>query len=177
MVFLISWLYHLNVLPYIPLANTSCLWVCDPKNTKLHISILYTQNSRSQSQRTAALAAMCLPACFAPRISCGEGHGTSLIWTARLVQHTETQHWQTEQEHEWEERGNHLVCMLKHTVEWKELTERTVCVGCLCLSLPNASPPVCAYCFLCRQYMNNCKSCIESVRWNSRRQAETELRI
>lgn len=51
-VFLISWLYHLNVLPYIPLANTSCLWVCDPKNTKLHISILYTQNSRSQSQRT-----------------------------------------------------------------------------------------------------------------------------
>ena len=29
-VFLISWLYDLNVLPYIPLTNTSCL--CDPKN-------------------------------------------------------------------------------------------------------------------------------------------------
>lgn len=41
-VFLISCLYHLNVLPYIPLANTGCLWVCNPKNTKVHISTMYT---------------------------------------------------------------------------------------------------------------------------------------
>lgn len=34
-------MYHLNILPYIPLANTRCLRVCIPKNTKVHISTRY----------------------------------------------------------------------------------------------------------------------------------------
>lgn len=74
-------LYCLNILPYIPSAKTSYLWVCNPKNTKVHISTLYTHMHAHKhklkkpitARSNTALAATWLPACFAPRISCGEG--------------------------------------------------------------------------------------------------------
>lgn len=70
-VFLISCLYHLNVLPYIPLANTGCLWICNPKNTKLHISILYTHTHKTEGANHSAL--QCHPCSYlTPSMLCSQ---------------------------------------------------------------------------------------------------------
>lgn len=145
-VFLISCLYHFNALPYIPSASTGSVWVCSPKNTKVHINTQYTKaytvadkhtrthahKSKSKWQRapTSALAATWLPACFAPSISCGESHGTFFISSTQThntdtgqrpgdTERDKVTESEGRREEEWKEKGRNPLCVLKHTL-WNE---------------------------------------------------------
>lgn len=156
----IVWLLHIEVLPYNPLASsTGCLRVCNPKNTKVHVSTLgdthtrRTQHRRASTRWRPAPTAWLAAAFWTPSMLCAQDQ----LW--RRVTgpppagfgRAEIQHWHTAEtaEQEFEEscgkRGRQSekkrqcgVRVETHPVEWTEWPRKRASarVGCLRLGLP-----------------------------------------
>lgn len=71
------WLCRLNVLPYIPSADTGSLWVCKPKNTRARQHTECTHNKHTHKEPITGPCSYLIPSMLCSlRIYCGEGHGT-----------------------------------------------------------------------------------------------------
>lgn len=133
----IVWLLHIEVLPYNPLASsTGCLRVCNPKNTKVHVSTLgdthtrRTQHRRASTRWRPAPTAWLAAAFWTPSMLCAQDQ----LW--RRVTgpppagfgRAEIQHWHTAEtaEQEFEESCG------KGEAEWEEATMRRACRNTLC---------------------------------------------
>lgn len=151
----------MNSLPYIPLANTGCLWVYNPKNTKMHISSQYTHKHNTHSKGlimvcSKASSWQLLESQHALLPGCKEDRERFLIKTTQMIEHKETQHGHTGNGHNGHtrkaererdrdrerekrvpgERRYSRVHVKTHSLEWVELAEKTACVRRICLSLP-----------------------------------------
>lgn len=104
-VFLISCLYHFNALPYIPSASTGSVWVCSPKNTKVHINTQYTKAYTVADKHTRTQIKEQITACSNQRpcshltssMLCSQHQLWRESWDLLHIKHTDTQHWHREE--------------------------------------------------------------------------------